>query len=294
MQSITINANAKINLSLNITGTENNLHTLDMVLVSVDLCDTITVTKRADNIVSVKYSIPDIVVGNDSVTKAAELFVSKYVTAYSIGGLDIFVKKRIPLAAGLGGSGVDAAGVLNALAKMYGITDDLSSLATVVGSDAPYLLHGGLARVTGTGNIIEWYNINRGRQNTNTLHVVLTKPPTGVLSSTAYKVFDTLYQNKHFSPSNNNALIDALLQNNLTAGLTHMDNALTTASIHLNPAIYTTLTALQSTNALKAIMTGSGSCCVGFFENAQAAQSAATKLQDQNLWAVATTTVRKT
>ena len=57
------------------------------------------------------------------------------------------------MGAGLGGSSADAAGVLNAMAKLYGIDDKaaLGELADALGSDTRYMLDGGFCRMRGRG-----------------------------------------------------------------------------------------------------------------------------------------------
>ena len=91
-------------------------------------------------------SIP---VENNNAQKAGEAFVRRFQTT----GADITVYKNIPMGAGLGGSSVDAAGVLNGLAKAYGVQDreGLEELADGLGSDVKYLLDGGYARMQKRG-----------------------------------------------------------------------------------------------------------------------------------------------
>lgn len=68
----------------------------------------------------------------------------------------IEIRKRIPIAAGLGGASADAAAVLRAFDRPG---DEpravLASLALQLGSDVPFLLKGGAALATGRGEILE-------------------------------------------------------------------------------------------------------------------------------------------
>ena len=68
----------------------------------------------------------------NNAVKAGEAFVA----AFGTRGADIRICKDIPMGAGLGGSSADAAGVLNALAKLYGVQDRqaLKALADTLGS----------------------------------------------------------------------------------------------------------------------------------------------------------------
>ena len=117
MFAATVKSYAKVNLALNVTGCAGGYHLLDSVVASVDICDTVRAKPRKDALVNVymrgmgSEGIPP--EGNNAV-RAAEAFVR----AFGTKGADIQIDKDIPIGAGLGGSSADAAGVLNALAKV--------------------------------------------------------------------------------------------------------------------------------------------------------------------------------
>ena len=100
-ESVTIQAHAKINLSLDITGKRpDGYHTVEMVMQSIDISDTLTVTKT-DSGIELVCSDDDLPTDNRNLAyRAAELFFEK---AEIDGGAIIKLKKRIPTAAGLGG-----------------------------------------------------------------------------------------------------------------------------------------------------------------------------------------------
>ena len=283
---IRLKAYAKINLSLNITGVREesvHMHTLDTVLTSVDLADVITVSKRKDSKVNIEYSDNRIEAGKDSVTKAVCAFQKKYGAA----GADIFIEKRIPFCGGLGGSGADAAGVLNALAALYNINDNLTDIAFSAGSDVPYLLRGGFCRVSGTGGQTDFFTAPAE------FYPVIAQAAGGVLAKDAYRVFDGLYPEKKYCPSDNDALIAALAGNDSDASYGYMRNALTKPSLQLSPRIADTLAALTRAGAVKSLMAGSGSACVGFFPGPDKAETAARDLREKGFYAKAVKTLRK-
>ena len=170
-------AYAKVNLSLNISGTRGGYHLID----SVDLFDEVVARPRRDTLVNVymrgmgSESIPP---EENNAVRAGEAFVSALGTC----GADIQIRKNIPLGAGLGGSSADAAGVLNAMAKLYGADgEELVPLAAACGSDTPYMLGGGFARLSGRGERVP---LRR------TFHMLLLLPEGGTSAAACYKKYD--------------------------------------------------------------------------------------------------------
>lgn len=148
-----LKANAKINLSLDITGKrEDGYHLIDTLMQSVSLYDIVTV-KKAKNI-KVKCSLGELS-GEDNIAfKAAKLFFQK--TALS-GGAHIYIKKTIPAAAGLGGGSADAAAVLLGLDRLYNTNlsnTDLCEVALKLGADVPFFIKGGTQRAEGIGEVL--------------------------------------------------------------------------------------------------------------------------------------------
>ena len=280
VQSLTVQAYAKINLSLNITGVQDHMHTVDMIVASVDIADVVSVSLRPDKAVNVRYSGAEIKAdGTDSVNRAVAALRTQYP---HVQGADICIQKNIPMCAGLGGSSVDAAAVLYALDKLLNLTErgvDIAAAALATGSDVPYMLQGGFARVSGTGGRVEHFS------SAAPLYAVIAQGAHGVLTGQCYGLFDTLYPQKMFAPSDNTALTAALKKGDSSAAYTHMDNALTAPAVKLNPQIAHTLNALKDAGAQKALLTGSGSACTGFFPDLPSAQAAAQQLQACGLWA---------
>ena len=72
-------------------------------------------------------------------------------------GAAITLRKRIPVAAGLGGGSSDAAAALLGLRKLWGLDmpeGELAAIASRLGSDVPFFLHGGTALASGRGDVL--------------------------------------------------------------------------------------------------------------------------------------------
>lgn len=148
-----IKANAKVNLSLDVTGKRpDGYHTLESVFQSVSLCDCLTVA-LSDKI-SVTCS-DNSVNGEDNLCfKAAKLFFS---VAELDSGAEIFIEKQIPMAGGLGGGSADAAATLVALNELCDkplTQEKLLEIALSLGADVPFCMLGGTKLCEGVGEIM--------------------------------------------------------------------------------------------------------------------------------------------
>ena len=259
MNTAKVNAYAKLNLTLDITGEENGYHTLDSLVVTVDLSDRIVAKKRRDNLVNVfmhgmgSEAIPP---ERNNALRAGEAFVSRFRTQ----GADIKIYKNIPVGAGMGGSSADAAGVLNAMAQLYAIADTgaLKELADGLGSDTGYLLSGGFARITGRGERVE----NLG--SVPAFHFLVLVPPTGVDTKECYHVYDERGQT--YAPRTERAL-ELLSGGNEEWAGRMFGNALFEAGGQINPAVREAYLALKTFSPFGVWMTGSGSAVCALFES---------------------------
>lgn len=150
---MTLIAHAKINLFLDITGKlANDYHSLETVMQSIDLADIVTVD-LSDGGITVSCSDPEIPEDEGNICfKAADLF---FALLGRRGGADIYIDKRIPHGAGLGGGSADAAAVLLGLNRLLGKPFDketLLKLAAKTGADVPFCMEGGTKLCRGIGD----------------------------------------------------------------------------------------------------------------------------------------------
>lgn len=254
--SVRVRVAGKLNLSLNITG-RDVFHTLDSVFCSVSVFDTVTVSLRNDDVVTIDFQGIKLDPNTNTAAKAVEA-VRRTCGPF---GADITVEKGIPVGSGLGGSSADAAGVIAALdilldGKFRGL--DLYSAACQTGSDTAFMLRGGLARARGRGEQLEFFT------GSVPFTLVLGFPASGVETAACYRTFDALYPDFAYAPADNDALVEALKTGDC-AQAEYFLNALTEPAVRLNPQVGDVLQSLHDAGAVAAFMTGSGSGCVGAF-----------------------------
>jgi len=146
-------APAKLNLFLRITGRrDDGYHELQTVFRILDWGDRILLRPRADGQV-VRHG--DRLAGVEDVADlAVQAAVMLKNEANGTQGADIHVEKRIPVGGGFGGGSSDAATVLCALDRLWGLDlgeDRLASLGLRLGADVPVFVRGRSAWAEGVG-----------------------------------------------------------------------------------------------------------------------------------------------
>lgn len=259
MNTIRLSAFAKLNLTLDVLGKDAlGYHSIDSLVTTVDLFDRIVVRRRRDK----KISLTMHGLGSEGIPPeknnaylAAEHFSERFKTA----GAEITVYKNIPIGAGLGGSSADAAGVLRALSKLYGIEDfsALKELADKLGSDTGYLLTGGARRLRGRGERVEKVG------PFPPMHFLLLCPRANVSTKLCYQASDEF---PPAEPQTERAL-SYLLKGNLKEAAGFFSNGLYPAAKKLCPAVERAKEELESFSPLATCMTGSGSGVFALFES---------------------------
>ena len=142
--NICLTAPAKINLYLKVIGQRaDGFHELNTLMQKVSLDDQLELTLTAEQ--GICLSCPDSDLPEDDrniVFRAARLYLEQ--TGNSEQGIGIVLKKRIPVAAGLGGGSSDAAAVLNGLNQLLATRCSLAELAEMglaLGADVPLFVY---------------------------------------------------------------------------------------------------------------------------------------------------------
>lgn len=143
---------AKINLGLEVIAKrDDGYHEIATVFQTISLFDRIRIEQASTDSVRITNRMEQIE-RNLAEEALAELHASELTSSH----LRVEIEKQIPMAAGLGGASADAAGVIAAIATgSKSDSNELDALALRIGSDVPFLLHGGAALATGRGEQLE-------------------------------------------------------------------------------------------------------------------------------------------
>lgn len=160
LKSLTLPAPAKLNHFLHITGRRaDGYHLLQTAFEFLDYSDEIMLTLRKDGVISRSSGPASIPVRDDLVVRAAALLQKE--TACQLG-VDIQVRKRIPMGGGLGGGSSDAATVLLGLNALWQIgmkPEALAALGLRLGADVPVFVHGRAAWAEGVGEQLTFIDL---------------------------------------------------------------------------------------------------------------------------------------
>lgn len=268
---ITLDANAKINLTLDILGRrEDGYHEVAMVMQEISLHDTLAIKKTGAGIrLSIAFEGKDGLLPADESNlcwRAAALMRREYGLS---GGVSMELVKRIPMAAGLAGGSADAAAVLKGMNLLYGlgITEErLCELGAALGSDVPFCLMGGTMLATGRGEVL-----TRLPDFPETF-LVLAKPEEGVSTAWAYQAYDAGYDGPH---PDNEAMLAAIKAGSRRRAAELLCNVLEGVTVKKHGIIEAYKKAMLQQGILASMMSGSGPAVFGLAEDEAAAAKAA-------------------
>ena len=275
IRSLRIFAPAKINLFLQIVGKrQDGYHDLASLMCCINLYDEIDI-RVGNQETSIVCEHPDVPRDESNLAhRAATLFLEKLETSQ---GAEIIIKKRIPVAGGLGGGSSNAAAVLLGLNQCFDepfSRDQLMAMGLALGADVPFFIFQKPALATGVGEILEAYT------GLAPYHILLVNP--GFTVSTA-----EIYRNLNLRLTKcKKKITNALLKNRRFDAALHLCNDLETVTASTYPEIHSIKEQLLKYEALGALMSGSGPSVFGIFSEAETARNARDALVRNTGWQV--------
>jgi 4-diphosphocytidyl-2-C-methyl-D-erythritol kinase len=250
LKELRLNAYAKVNLTLDVLGDRpDGYHDIETVLHTVELHDSIILREDGDGI-AVRCASDDVPADTQNIVyRTAQLLKETFGIAR---GVEVELKKCIPIAAGLGGASSDAAVTLLGLAQMWKLRladRQLMDLAARIGSDVPFFLAGGAALAVGRGERIR---ILRPLPST---WVVLARPPILISTEWAYKVLDHETVRKH---PNTRSVVQALEAEDVGAVGRFLRNVFEDVIVAHYPVVGTIRERMQAMHPLGVSLSGTG------------------------------------
>jgi 4-diphosphocytidyl-2-C-methyl-D-erythritol kinase len=230
MDSLTLKAPAKVNLFLKILRKRpDGYHDILTLFERIAIFDTITLRKARSGITICCNSPITRDVRDNLMYKAADLIIK---TCRVKGGVNIRIKKRIPVAAGLGGGSSDAAAVLAGMNRIFGLRltgRDLMRLGRKLGADVGFFLYDSAFAIgAGRGDVLE----GAGKK-TKLWHLVVYPGPLKASTKEIYHYLDIIARGKgllttprdsdkitlHLRQAMDIGALEAMLHNDLESAL---------------------------------------------------------------------------
>ena len=251
---------AKINLFLQVTGKRpDGYHELFSLMCRVDLCDVIQLEFGGRKI-QIETNNSQIPLDETNLAfKAATLFLN---SLNKKDGLNIAIKKNIPVAAGLGGGSSNAASVLLGLNRHYNFPinrEALMSMGRSIGADVPFFIFQKTAFATGIGDKLEAYS------KPLPYCLLLIYPEIRVSTHEVYRNF-----NLRLTKCKKKLKKTPLKKIGFDASL-HLCNDLESITASKYPVINSIKERLLKHGAVGALMSGSGPTVFGLFSDPETA-----------------------
>ncbi|MDR0963663.1 MAG: 4-(cytidine 5'-diphospho)-2-C-methyl-D-erythritol kinase [Clostridium sp.] len=274
MKTYDIQAHAKINLSLDILGKlDNGYHEVRMVMQSISLADQLHLCVAPVGTGIRMHNDARLPNGERNLVYRAAQMMSEHFGIRD--GLSIQLEKRIPIAAGLGGGSSDAAAVMLAMNDLFDLgatVEQLETLASSLGADVPFCLHGGTMLAEGIGDRLTVL------PPVTPLYLIVDKPNFAVSTKWVYNHYDPSKVLKH---PDTDAILAAIQNAEVGAMIAGMENVLESVTLPKHPMLQPIKNRLLKLGAIKSLMSGSGPTVFGLFLDQDTRDEALMRLRSE-------------
>jgi len=277
-RKISIKSPAKINLHLEVIGKrDDGYHELAMIMQNIDLTDFLEFEINQESIIKLNSDCTQLSLDSDNlIVKSANLLKKLSNNDF---GANIFLRKNIPIGAGLAGGSSNAAATLIGLNKLWNLNLDNSALLKLsasLGSDVPFFINGGSQLCFGRGEILEKLNY---KYEYGVL--LLKNPNVSISTAETYKRYSIQYLKQddittdHIDNIRNNLRKKSLNNFMIKDKSINIKNDLQLIVENDNDSVKQALYLLSKLkNVLTFSMSGSGPTCFAIFKDFDTANKA--------------------
>ena len=266
MKKIRLKAMAKINLGLDVVRKrEDGYHEVRMIMQTIRMYDQIELEPTEAPGIRVSTNLNYLPTNEDNlVYKAAKLLMDEFDVKK---GLNIGLRKFIPVAAGMAGGSSDAAAVMVGVNRLFHLNlsqKELMERGVKIGADVPYCILRGTALAEGIGEKLTHLPPAPAG------YVLIAKP--GIHVSTKF-VYTNLKATELESHPDIDGQIQAIRSGDLKKVAELCGNVLETVTIPAYPVIEEIKDVMKKGGALNACMSGSGPTVFGLFDDREKAKA---------------------
>lgn len=248
--------NAKINLGLNITEKRpDGYHNLETIFYPIPLEDALEITIQNDPQQKSALHQSGMEIAGDLATNLVVKAYNLLAERHALPPIDIYLYKKIPSGAGLGGGSSDAAFMLKLLNEKFALnlsTETLEEYAATLGADCAFFVRNAPTFAEGIGNIFSPISLSlQGYQ------LVLIKPDVFVSTREAFA---------HIRPQKPKHSLKEIITYPIGEWKEYLVNDFEESVFPQHPVIGKIKEDLYHAGALYAAMSGSGSSVFGIFQ----------------------------
>ncbi len=271
-EKVVLKAYGKVNLGLDVARRrDDGYHEVRMIMQTVGLFDRLELKKTSGDSVTLSANLRFLPVNEQNLVCQAIAAVKK---KYSIkSGVEAYLEKRIPIAAGMAGGSSDCAAALRGMNRLFELglkEEELCEIGAGLGADVPYCVIGGTALAEGIGEKLTKL------PPVPDCHILIAKPGVSVSTKTVYENLDVPGLLSHPDIT---GMISAIENQDLKGITGRMENVLETVTIPRYPVIHEIKEFLLKQGAESALMSGSGPTVFGIFASEEKAQRALSNLR---------------
>jgi 4-diphosphocytidyl-2-C-methyl-D-erythritol kinase len=271
-----LQAMAKINLGLDVVRKrDDGYHEVRMIMQTIQMYDQLDMAESSRPGIRLATNLAYLPNNeNNLVYRAANMLMEEF---HVKKGLDIRLRKMIPVAAGMAGGSSDAAAAFIGVNRIFRLglsMDELMQRAVKVGADVPYCLMRGTALAEGIGEKLT------PLAPMPPCHILIGKP--GISVSTKF-VYGNLRAGEIKDHPDISGMIRAIEEGSLPGVTARMANVLERVTIPAHPVIEEIKKNMIAHGACNALMSGSGPTVFGIFDNRRTAEAASRALKRSGL-----------
>ena len=259
---------AKINLSLDsLYERPDGYHEIDTIMAPISLFDELTIIPNNTGEFNYEsnFNIGDL--KDNLIYKAWDLLKDRADNP----GVDVKLKKNIPLAAGLAGGSTDAAEMIKGLNELWDLNlsnNEMQEFGSKLGADIPFFFENSTARAKGIGEILKPF------KNNLDMKILLVNDGTEISSAEVYK---SLADYGHVE----NDLIVKKLEDGHHSAIFYFKNVMEDVVIDLHPHLLDIKFEFLDLGAEISLISGSGASIFGIFMDDETLDDAYHKMKDK-------------
>lgn len=260
---------AKINLTLDsLYKRDDSYHEIDTIMARISLFDELEIIPNDRGIFNYSSNLETICPVEDNlIYKAWEILKEKIENP----GVDVYLKKNIPLAAGLAGGSTDAAEMIKGLNELWNLNlskKQMMEIGKKLGADIPFFFENSPSRAKGIGEILFPF------KNNLDMKILLVNDGTEISSAEVYKKL------RDFGHVENDLIVEKLKKGDHSA-IFYFENVMEDVVTDMYPHLLDLKYEFLEYGAEVTLISGSGASIFGIFMDDESLEFASKKMSEK-------------